>query len=612
MCALASAVAARADEPTWAAKALQDRAAAEGRGGDQHANPDWISRTAPQIPAYFAGDESVLHDPYRADWGTSRGEIRAVTFTNRYGARLVARMYRPRRVVGRLPAIVFVPGYASQGEGQTEGFAAEPLIEQIAEAGYVVLKFEPQGQGGSQLDPSPRDSFCGPHPGAWWRQPQEVGLVERQRCAGHDDPRALEPGTPTSDALYDALGPLAETPLGISVLPAALLDEQVAARTEPETLPPRIAPHFEYFRNRFVFGALDAVKWLESDQNPWRNVVDTQNVGIAGHSAGADAAVIAGNGDPQERFKAAVAWDSHGRPPATMPARVPTMLQLAEQQNFLGPWIPKPDPELWSSYEIARKFRDAGVPSSVIALRGSTHQEWNYIPYALVNPVAPLTNSSSLGHQVAAYYTVAWFDRFLKPGGAQRDDAERRLFAAAFDDSTDRTNIGQGTYDPATQRNVPYRIGGRRRSELLSRTFHSSMSIGHRACLDLQAQPSCRSAGLRNPRPALAPSAIRLSLRPRRARVGMPTRFRFRASYIRGGKRRPISGALIRFAGRRVRTDRQGRASMVVRFRRAGRRRAVVSKPGFRRASVRVRVLRPARQRRYEPCAAHAAARTSC
>jgi hypothetical protein len=163
------------------------------------------------------------------------------------------------------------------------------------------------------------------------------------------------------------------------------------------------------------------------------------------------------------------------------------MIQQSEQQNTLGPWIPRPDPELWLSYQTAASFRSAGVPSSVIALRGSTHHEWDYVPYALVNPTAPLANSSSLGQAVAAYYTIAWFDRWLKPGQAKVADASRRLFAERFDASADRSSIGQGTYDPASQHNVPYRISGRERAALLSRIFSSSITADGQTCLDLVA-----------------------------------------------------------------------------------------------------------------------------
>ena len=90
--------------------------------------------------------------------------------------------------------------------------------------------------------------------------------------------------------------------------------------------------------------------------------------------------------------------------------------------------------------------------------------------------------------------------------------------------------------------------------------------------------------------PRTDPTKIHVRVRPRRVRAGRRTRFRFRVTVRRG---RPLRGALIRFAGRRARTNRRGRASLRVRLGRRGRRRVVVSKRGYRRGRATVRVLRP-------------------
>ena len=69
----------------------------------------------------------------------------------------------------------------------------------------------------------------------------------------------------------------------------------------------------------------------------------------------------------------------------------------------------------------------------------------------------------------------------------------------------------------------------------------------------------------------------------------MRTRFRFRATIRRG---RPLRGVTIRFAGRRVKTNRRGRASLTLRLGRRGKRRVVARKRGYRRGRATVRVLR--------------------
>ena len=86
-------------------------------------------------------------------------------------------------------------------------------------------------------------------------------------------------------------------------------------------------------------------------------------------------------------------------------------------------------------------------------------------------------------------------------------------------------------------------------------------------------------------------AAPRIRVQPHRSRVGRRTRFRFRVSA--GGA--PVGGALIRLAGRRVRTDATGRATLVHRFSKPGRYVARLRATGQPPARITVRVL-PARR----------------
>lgn len=83
-----------------------------------------------------------------------------------------------------------------------------------------------------------------------------------------------------------------------------------------------------------------------------------------------------------------------------------------------------------------------------------------------------------------------------------------------------------------------------------------------------------------------SPGAARLAIRvrPSRARSGRAVRFRFRVAKMG----RPVPRAVVRFAGRRARTNSQGRVSIVRRLARPGVYRAVATKDG-RRAVTRVR-----------------------
>jgi hypothetical protein len=83
---------------------------------------------------------------------------------------------------------------------------------------------------------------------------------------------------------------------------------------------------------------------------------------------------------------------------------------------------------------------------------------------------------------------------------------------------------------------------------------------------------------------------LRLRVSPRAAAAGRRQRFVFKAGFIAGGKRRSVSGARVRFAGRTKRTGANGRAAITAALR-PGRYLASAKKRGLKtgRAVVRVR-----------------------
>lgn len=87
------------------------------------------------------------------------------------------------------------------------------------------------------------------------------------------------------------------------------------------------------------------------------------------------------------------------------------------------------------------------------------------------------------------------------------------------------------------------------------------------------------------------PPRLVLRVIPRIVRVARRTRFTLLASVHREGRHQPLPGALVRFAGRRVVTNRLGRATVVVTFSRPRFARAVASRPGLGSAGARVEVL---------------------
>lgn len=89
---------------------------------------------------------------------------------------------------------------------------------------------------------------------------------------------------------------------------------------------------------------------------------------------------------------------------------------------------------------------------------------------------------------------------------------------------------------------------------------------------------------------------LRLVSVRRRVRAGQRVRLRFRTVIGYGRRSRAVAGATVRVGGRRVRTDRRGRAGLVVRFARPGMVVVRASHPGLRGARWTIRVL-PARRR---------------
>jgi hypothetical protein len=86
------------------------------------------------------------------------------------------------------------------------------------------------------------------------------------------------------------------------------------------------------------------------------------------------------------------------------------------------------------------------------------------------------------------------------------------------------------------------------------------------------------------------PLRIQASVRPKRARVGRRTRFVFDVRRRAQDRVLPLAGATVRFAGKRVRTGRTGRAVIRATVNERGRHRAVVAEPGLKRSNLSVRV----------------------
>jgi dienelactone hydrolase len=226
--------------------------------------------------------------------------------------------------------------------------------------------------------------------------------------------------------------------------------------------------------------------------NPrWREL-DASRIGLAGHSAGGFAVSQVGQED--SRVDAIVSWDRAQSSPMRpdLPLRTPALFVTADYNCqrvpvcVPQPYSSPPDPQGPGDKDTDyQRLRAAGVDTMKISLRAATHLDFTQFGIA--------GTGSRYGAAVTSYYTLAWFDRYLR-GTRPRArrlarGALRRLTATRFDDAADVHNISGGTFDPLTQSNVPAYIDGQPVADRLSFHFRSAYFLDHGAhrCEDVRA-----------------------------------------------------------------------------------------------------------------------------
>jgi dienelactone hydrolase len=343
-------------------------------------------------PGWNAGN------PLRDGWAGTRGRVRAVAFTNKYGALLRGHVYAPlpgahdpytgRALDGPYPGVVLTEGSVQGSEGMYQW-----LAEDLAERGYVVLTYDVQGQGTSETFPHQDNNalpFCNPFAAP------ESG--EEYGC----------PGVPAQQLSNFVVG--TET----------ALDFFTSTPGRPYANPGSAGADVSAY-NPY---------WKLFDRSPDRRS-DTPGrhtrIAIIGHSMGA-AAVSKVQGT-DDRVMTVVALDKLTGPGSGGPldgsGNVPTVPALAIQSEYgftVTPWFmsggssltPSPSPngpdprrEKQTGFDAWNK---AGVDSMLVVPRASTHLEYTDIP--LVLP------ASRWGQALSSVYVQLWLDRYLK----HRDD----------------------------------------------------------------------------------------------------------------------------------------------------------------------------------------------
>src|SRR4051812_25736127 len=254
----------------------------------------------------------------------------------------------------------------------------------------------------------------------------------------------------------------------------------------------------------FYQGAEDSLSWFDSPKNPGFASLDPSRLGIAGHSLGA--AAVSWVGQCDSRVTTLVAWDdlttvdpkqcaANVKVPAPYQAKTlhtPALATANDYEFNVQPATKVPNPHGdTNGGGIAGdagflQLAQARVDAQRVSFRNGTHLTYTYIP--LVLP------SNQLSERFAFYYTLAWFDQYLRGGSnpyTSQPAYARLTSLGKYDESPDRNSkgavsIGTGSYDPAAaaadptnQRagNVPYLVKGVSIPDSLSFYYYSQYRL---------------------------------------------------------------------------------------------------------------------------------------
>jgi hypothetical protein len=365
---------ATANQNEWLARSLADPSWLDPLSGNSPVTP--LSATWGSVAAGDPTRYPIAAGPNGQSFYDTEAEVAPVVFYDEGCARISGRVWAPRGWQAgdaRLPGVVIENGSIQ---------ATEPLYwwfaQALVRAGYVVLTFDPRGQGRSDMQ----------------------------------TPTGEQGSNINSEVFFSGM--------------VNVIDFFRSTETTP------------YPHNVTCAGTYATVV---AAFNPFVERVDPDRLGIAGHSLGA-AGVSAVQGYPGSRFAfpdggggnpvdAVVAWDSLGLSDDG-PPRVPAMGQSSEYGIGGAPFTTPPDPESGKTAYAA--YKAAGVPVFDLTIQGSTHFEWSLIPTFPATSWCPDMSSGAClggwGRPMAEHYSLAWMDRWLKrPGETGYGDADTRLLA---------------------------------------------------------------------------------------------------------------------------------------------------------------------------------------
>ncbi|MEX2196800.1 MAG: alpha/beta hydrolase [Thermoleophilaceae bacterium] len=198
----------------------------------------------------------------------------------------------------------------------------------------------------------------------------------------------------------------------------------------------------------------EAVDYFIGAERDWADELQAGNVGMAGHSMGAGAVQSVGNANRPE-INAIVAWSDLG-PGYTGDA--PIQGQGADYDNWIFPPVPSEDgPDSEAKLDGFDAVRGRGVDVQEVVIESASHLAWSHVDGAW---------TSTWSEEVAAFYTLAWFDRYLG------DDFPREGVSA-------------------TERLVSNYEAREAPGHGLSRKYLSAYSIGADLCRDQRDREGC-------------------------------------------------------------------------------------------------------------------------
>ena len=303
------------------------------------------------------------------DWATNGyGVVRPVLFTARDGATISGHVWATVGGPAKRPGVVITDG-SVQADEQMYWYLAQTL----AKEGYVVLTFDPQGQGQSDTLGQAPDTLEG---------------VPAQTT-----------GTPFYDGTEDAIDFFLSTPSH----PYEPVKSCTTGTSHAAKQNARVAEN------------------LDTAYNPFWQLLNPAELGLAGHSYGAAGVSYIAQWDP--RVKAVVALDNLGPPstkggaggeaacpadPAdrtTVPITKPGLGISADYGLPPTPNLSLPNPQYKESESLA--YSKAGVDSGEIVIRGGSHLDFSFIPN-------PAFGASYYGPDITDWYATAWFDKYLE------------------------------------------------------------------------------------------------------------------------------------------------------------------------------------------------------